>query len=75
MATALLTTLYGAMIANMFCIPLSGKLEQRNSEETTVRELMIAGLVGLVDGQTPRALEEKLSAFVSPSARKKADAA
>ena len=75
MATALLTTLYGAMIANMFCIPLSGKLEQRNAEETNVRELMIAGLVGLVDGQTPRALEEKLAAYVAPAARKKAEAA
>ena len=37
MATALLTTLYGAVIANLFCIPLAGKLEARNSEETMIR--------------------------------------
>jgi len=69
MATALLTTLYGAVVANMFCIPLSGKLEARNNEEMLIRELMLAGLVGLVIGQTPSALEENLLAFVSPGER------
>ena len=75
MATALLTTLYGALTANLFCIPLAGKLESRNTEEITVRELMMAGLVSLVDGQTPRALEERLVAFVSPGSRPVADQA
>ena len=69
MATALLTTLYGALTANLFCIPLAGKLESRSTEELTVRELMTAGLVSLVDGQTPRALEERLLAFVPPGLR------
>ena len=69
MATALLTTLYGALIANLFCIPLAGKLETRSQEEVMIRELMIVGLVGLVDGQTPRNLEDKLVAFVSPAHR------
>lgn len=69
MATALLTTLYGALIANMFCLPLAGKLETRNQEEVLIRELMIVGLLGLVDGQTPRNLQDKLIAFVSPSSR------
>ena len=70
MATALLTTLYGALMANLVCIPLGGKLEARNTEEMTVRELMLAGMVALVDGQTPRALEDRLIAFISPAARK-----
>jgi len=69
MATALLTTLYGALIANMFCLPLAGKLETRSQEEVLIRELMIVGLVGLVEGQTPRNLQDKLVAFVSPSSR------
>ncbi len=69
MATALLTTLYGALIANMICLPLAGKLETRNAEESLVRELIIAGLIGLVDGQTPRTLEERLVGFVSPKSR------
>ena len=69
MATALLTTLYGAVIANMFCIPLAGKLEARNSEELMVRELIMVGLLALVEGQTPRVMEERLSAFLANSAR------
>jgi chemotaxis protein MotA len=69
MATALLTTLYGALIANVFCIPLAGKLEARSNEEGMVLELMMEGLLSLVDGQTPRAIEERLHAYLSPSKR------
>jgi chemotaxis protein MotA len=71
MATALLTTLYGAVVANMFCIPLAGKLDQRNKEEVMIRSLMIMGLVSLVEGQTPRAMLERLQAFLSPKERPK----
>ena len=69
MATALLTTLYGALIANLFCVPLAGKLENRSQEEVTIRELMISGLIALVEGPPPRAIEERLHAFLSPSSR------
>jgi chemotaxis protein MotA len=69
MATALLTTLYGAVIANLFCIPLAGKLDARNKEEMMIRELMIAGLSALVEGQTPRIVEGRLIAFLSPKFR------
>ena len=73
MATALLTTLYGAVVANLFCIPLAGKLEARNKEEIQLRELMLAGLIGLAEGQAPRALEGRLSSFLAPSVRKSED--
>ncbi|NND98563.1 MAG: motility protein A [Pirellulaceae bacterium] len=69
MATALLTTLYGALVANVVCIPLAGKLEARSQEETVIRELIIAGIVLLSEGATPRAVEEKLVTFLSPKAR------
>lgn len=69
MATALLTTLYGAIIANLFCIPLAGKLEARSKEEVMIRELMLSGLIALVEGQAPRSVEEKLLAFLSSSER------
>lgn len=69
MATALLTTLYGALMANLFCIPLAGKLEARNAEELMVRELMLVGIVGVVEGQTPTAIEDRLVAFLSPKER------
>jgi chemotaxis protein MotA len=69
MAIALLTTLYGALAANLVCLPLAGKLETRNNDEMMVRDLMTAGLVSLVDGQTPRALEERLVAYIAPNTR------
>jgi chemotaxis protein MotA len=69
MATALLTTLYGAVLANLFCIPLAGKLETRNKEEIMIRELMMAGLTALVEGQAPRAIHSRLTAFLSPNSR------
>lgn len=75
MATALLTTLYGALIANLFCIPLAGKLEARSQEEVMVRELMISGLVALVQGHPPRVLEERLVAFLAPAGRQNREAA
>lgn len=69
MATALLTTLYGALISNLFCLPLSGKLEMRSNEEVALRELMLSGLVALIEGQPPRAMRERLVGFLSASAR------
>jgi chemotaxis protein MotA len=69
MATALLTTLYGAVLANLFCIPLAGKLDTRNKEEMTVRELTLMGLLSLVEGQSPRNVEGRLSAYLSPTTR------
>ncbi|HMO14880.1 MAG TPA: motility protein A [Pirellulaceae bacterium] len=71
MAVALLTTLYGAVIANVACIPLAGKLESRSKEEVLVRELMISGLTGLAEGLAPRALEDQMAAYLAPKSRKK----
>ncbi len=69
MATALLTTLYGAVIANLFCIPLAGKLEMRSQQEIMIRELMMSGLGSLVDGHAPPVVTERLCAFLSTSNR------
>ena len=70
MAIALLTTYYGAVIANGICIPLCGKLEARCKEEAMVRTVMIEGVLALQAGDKPQVLREKLKAFLSPSARK-----
>jgi len=69
MATALLTTLYGAMAANMFFIPLAGKLEVRANEESLLRELMIEGIVSIQAGDGPQLIKERLKAFLAPSIR------
>lgn len=69
MATALLTTFYGAVIANLFCLPLAGKLEARSQEEVMIRELMIGGLLALTEGLPPTTVQDRLIAFVSPKSR------
>jgi len=69
MAVAMVTTFYGAFVANMIYLPMAGKLEARSKEETLLRELMIRGLVALVEGDPPRSMESKLKAFLAPKAR------
>lgn len=72
MAVALLTTFYGALLANLFCVPIAGKLETRSKEELLVRELMVEGLSSIAAGQPPRLIEEKLKAFLAPKLREAA---
>ena len=71
MAIALLTTLYGAMIANIIAIPMAGKLEVRNAEEEMNRTLIIETISAIQEGINPRVLEEILKTFL---AEKKRDA-
>ncbi len=69
MAIALLTTLYGALMANLAFIPLSGKLKTRTQEEILLKEVAIEGVMSIQSGDNPRILEQKLLAFLSPSIR------
>jgi len=69
MATALLTTLYGAMAANMVFIPLAGKLEMVAKTEALLRNLMIEGVVAIQSGEKPQLIKEKLKGFLPPSVR------
>lgn len=70
MAVALLTTFYGALIANLFAAPLAGKLKTRSAEETMLKEIMIAGIMAIQSGDNPRIVEQKLNAYLPPKARK-----
>ncbi|GLO66890.1 MULTISPECIES: flagellar motor protein MotP [Oceanobacillus] len=65
MAVALLTTLYGTVLANLFFTPMAGKLESKTEEEVFIRQIIIEGVIGVQSGQNPRILEEKLSAFLT----------
>lgn len=65
MAVALLTTLYGAVLANLVFIPMASKLENKTEEEVFIKQIIIEGVIGVQSGQNPRILEEKLSAFLS----------
>jgi len=69
MAVALLTTFYGAVMANIICLPMSGKLRTRSTEEVLIKEMMIEGVICLSNGENPRIVEQKLAAFLAPNHR------
>ncbi len=73
MAVALLTTLYGAIIANAFALPVADKLNLRSQEEKTNRTLILETISGIQEGMNPRVLEELLKAFLPESQRKSGD--
>lgn len=69
MAVALLTTLYGAMMANMLAIPIADKLELRKTEEGYVKSMCIDALMAIQAGQNPRVIESMLKTYLSPKKR------
>ncbi|MCH8204150.1 MAG: motility protein A [Candidatus Hydrogenedentes bacterium] len=72
MAVALLTTLYGAVLANVFFLPTAGKLKVRTAGELLVKEITIEGILSIQSGDNPRVVEQKLKAFISPDLREDA---
>ena len=69
MAVALVTTLYGSLIANWLCVPIANKLKLINNNEYQMKEIIIEGLLSIQAGENPRVIEEKLKSFLSPDAR------
>ncbi len=69
MAIALLTTLYGAVLANALCLPLVDKLTAKHNEEMLYLEIAKNGILGLQAGDNPRMLEMKLAVFLAPRQR------
>jgi chemotaxis protein MotA len=71
MAVALLTTLYGSLLANVIFLPLAKKLEERSKEEFQNMELMREGLLAIQKGEHPAIIREKLRSFLPGSSRGK----
>lgn len=69
MAVALLTTLYGSLLANWIATPAVGKMKNNNGIEVRIKEVMIEGLLSIQAGENPRVIEEKLKSFLSPKDR------
>jgi chemotaxis protein MotA len=69
MAVALLTTFYGAMLANFFALPMECKLTQRTGAELLYREMVLAGIIAIQSGDSPRIVADKLKIFLKPSDR------
>ncbi len=69
MAVALVTTLYGSIIANVLFLPMKDKLAFRSREEVKRKELVVEGILAIQSGDNPRIVREKLLTFLPPSAR------
>ena len=69
MAVALITTMYGSMLANMFASPTGKKLAARSAQESKAMELMVEGILAIQAGENPRIVEEKLKVYMPPKMR------
>ncbi len=72
MAVALITTLYGSLLANWICAPTAAKLKADNAVEMMQKQVMIEGLLSIQAGENPRVIEEKLKSFLAPKDREAA---
>ena len=69
MAIALITTFYGALLANLIFIPFQGKLKARSAQEILLRRLTVEGVMAIAQGNNPRVVEQKLNSFLAPKLR------
>ena len=69
MAVALITTLYGSLLANWVAIPIATKLKANSAREITNKEIIVEGLLSIQAGENPRVIEEKLKSFLAPKLR------
>ena len=66
MAIALLTTLYGAFIAQLMALPLADKLQLKAEDDARNQMLIITSIKSIMRGENPRVMTELLSSYVSP---------
>ncbi len=69
MSIALLTTFYGALMANIIFMPMANKLKSRSKDEILIYEIILTGIQSLVAGENPRVMEQKLHGFLPPKER------
>jgi len=69
MAVALLTTLYGSLLANALFLPLADKLKYFHEQEMIIKRLIVNGILSIANGDHPAVVQEKLSSFLSPGVR------
>ncbi|MBD3336460.1 MAG: hypothetical protein GF355_13185 [Candidatus Eisenbacteria bacterium] len=72
MAVAILTTFYGAFMANLFFLPMADKLSARSEEELLNRQIIIDGIQAILAGHHPRVIEAGLLGYMDPKSREEA---
>ncbi|HDQ14861.1 MAG TPA: motility protein A [Sediminispirochaeta sp.] len=70
MALALITTMYGSILANLILIPIKNKLQDRHQDEMLLRDIMIEGVLSIQAGDNPNILKYKLVSFLDPGRRR-----
>ncbi|MCS7236818.1 MAG: motility protein A [Thermoguttaceae bacterium] len=70
MAVALITTLYGAILANVVFLPAAEKLGYLHEQEMLAMEVIVRGIMAIQAGENPRVVAQKLATFVPPKARR-----
>lgn len=70
-AVAFVATVYGVGVANLFFLPAAGKLRARAKEAVRMRELMLHGVLAIVEGSNPKLIRTKLEAYLPPRSKSK----
>jgi chemotaxis protein MotA len=73
MSVALITTLYGSMLANTLFMPISNKLEIAQERDLLIKELVIEGVVAIKEGENPKYIQDKLMNFLTEAEIRKAN--
>jgi chemotaxis protein MotA len=66
-ATAFVATIYGVALANLICLPAAAKLKFRHREDVMLKEMMLEGVISILEGMNPRMIETKLRTFLFDS--------
>jgi chemotaxis protein MotA len=69
-AVAFVATVYGVAVANLFFLPAANKIKARVQKEMQMKELMLEGVIGIVEGLNPKLIRSKLSAYIREPAKK-----
>jgi chemotaxis protein MotA len=71
-AVAFVATIYGVALANVFLLPAGSKIRGRAAMESRLREMVLAGVISILEGSNPKMIRNKLEAYIGDSAPAKA---
>lgn len=64
-AVAFVATIYGLITANIVCLPMAGKLKMQSKDLMVAKEIMLVGVISILEGENPRLIEDKLKSYLS----------
>jgi chemotaxis protein MotA len=70
-AVAFVATVYGVALANLFLLPVAGKIRARAAAESKIRELSLEGVIGIIEGWNPKLIRAKLEGYLASDGKKK----